>query len=179
MGSSCLFERMDVSMLRLRPYKRSDAAYIMQWVPDEQANVAWCFNQLDWPLDQAAFDRYQARIEEEPNSWIMTALDEAGTPVGCLSMKRANYEEGRVHLAAIIVDSSRRGQGLGTELLHLACRYAFDLLGLTRVTLNVFEHNIGARVCYRKAGFRDVDYVPDVVRCGGVPWNRCVMARDK
>jgi len=94
-------------------------------------------------------------------------------------MKRANYEEGRVHLAAIIVDSSRRGQGLGTELLHLACRYAFDLLGLTRVTLNVFEHNIGARVCYRKAGFRDVDYVPDVVRCGGVPWNRCVMARDK
>ena len=166
-------------MVRFRPYKRSDAAHIMLWVPDETAHVAWCFNQLEWPLDQAAFDRFQAKTEEEPDSWLMTALDEEGTPVGFLAMKRANYEKGSIHLGAIIVDSNRRGQGLGTELMKLACRYAFEILGVSRVTLNVFEHNVGARACYRKAGFQDINYVPNVVQCNGESWNRCVMAVEK
>lgn len=31
-------------MLRLRPYKLSDAKYIVNWVKDEQAFVMWCAN---------------------------------------------------------------------------------------------------------------------------------------
>ena len=37
-------------MLRLRPYKPSDAAHIAAWVADRDTFSAWCGDKLEWPL---------------------------------------------------------------------------------------------------------------------------------
>lgn len=45
-------------------------------------------------------------------------------------------------------------QGLGTEVVALLLRYAFDELNLHRLSLSVFAYNERAQAVYRRAGFR-------------------------
>lgn len=143
-------------MLRLRPYKMSDARQIITWISDYDAFSAWCADKLDWPLTEASLEKCHAEFAERDDSWLMTALDETGVPVGFLMMTKADYAANSLHLGLIIVDPARRGQGLGTAFLGLVLSYARDILGMKRVTLRVFDHNAPAKACYRKAGFREV-----------------------
>ena len=143
-------------MLRLRPYKMSDARRIVTWIADHDAFSAWCADKLDWPLTEASLEKCHAEFAERDDSWLMTALDETGGPVGFLMMTKADYIANSLHLGLIIVDPARRGQGLGTAFLGLVLSYARDILGMKRVTRPVFDHNAPAKACYRKAGFREV-----------------------
>lgn len=45
------------------------------------------------------------------------------------------------------------GKGYGTEATRLLLRYAFDVVGLYRIELEVFEFNARAIRAYEKAGF--------------------------
>lgn len=45
------------------------------------------------------------------------------------------------------------GQGCGTEATRLILDYAFDVVGLHRVTLEVFDFNTRAQRVYEKCGF--------------------------
>ncbi|WP_410649341.1 GNAT family N-acetyltransferase [Amycolatopsis sp. cmx-4-54] len=45
------------------------------------------------------------------------------------------------------------GNGYGTEATKLVLGYAFDIVGLHRVSLEVFDYNPRARRAYEKAGF--------------------------
>ena len=143
-------------MLRLRPYKMSDARRIVTWIADHDAFSAWCADKLEWPLTEASLKKCHTEFAERDDSWLMTALDDGGAPVGFLMMTKANYAADSVHLGLIIVDPACRGQGLGTAFLRLVLSYARDILGMKRVTLRVFDHNAPAKACYRKAGFREV-----------------------
>lgn len=142
-------------MLRLRPYKPSDAAKIVAWVSDWDGFSAWCADLLDWPLTEASLEKLRLGFEREADRWLMTALDQSGTPAGFLMMTRADYQANSIHLGLIIVDPARRGQGFGQEMVSLALRYAREILGMERATLRVFAHNRAALACYRRCGFRE------------------------
>jgi RimJ/RimL family protein N-acetyltransferase len=48
---------------------------------------------------------------------------------------------------------SDQGKGYGTEAIRLLLRYAFDVIGLHRVDLEVYDFNPRAIASYRKCGF--------------------------
>jgi RimJ/RimL family protein N-acetyltransferase len=52
-----------------------------------------------------------------------------------------------------LIGPGGRDRGLGTEAVRLTVGYAFERLGLHRVSLWVFAHNPRARRAYEKAGF--------------------------
>nr|WP_221472831.1 GNAT family protein [Amycolatopsis umgeniensis] len=87
---------------------------------------------------------------------------------------RADYavlrKEDRVYLGDVVlsdIDEDNRsgafrialtgpdvfGKGYGTEATKLLLDYAFDVVGLNRVSLEVFDFNPRARRVYEKAGF--------------------------
>jgi RimJ/RimL family protein N-acetyltransferase len=49
--------------------------------------------------------------------------------------------------------SSEQGKGYGTEAIRLLLRHAFDVIGLHRVDLEVYDFNPRAIASYRKCGF--------------------------
>jgi RimJ/RimL family protein N-acetyltransferase len=53
----------------------------------------------------------------------------------------------------ILIGPAGRGRGLGTEATGLILRYAFTVLSLHRVGLEVYAFNPRARRVYEKAGF--------------------------
>jgi len=145
-------------MLRLRPYKAMDAKYLIEWMEDEKTFVQWCANHLLYPLSSEALVEYKKSCDNSEDSWLLTAIDENGRPVGHVLVKHVNFDENSIHLGHVIVDSKNRGNGLGKELLELVLVYAFDVLRVSKVTLGVFDNNTIAYNCYKSSGFEVYEY---------------------
>ncbi len=145
-------------MVRLRPFKLTDAKYLLEWVKDERLFVMWCAKKFAYPLTQEQLIEYKNRYDNDENGWIFTALDGEGKPIGHLLMRRADYTEQSVHLGFVIINPNCQGKGLGKEMMRLAVKYAFEILKVTKVTLGVFANNPAAHHCYKAVGFEDTKY---------------------
>ena len=78
----------------------------------------------------------------------------------------------------MIVDDSKRGQGLGKILVKMAVDYAFRELGASKVTLGVFENNFAAIHCYMAAGFHRISMPkPESYECLGEIWECIEMGQ--
>ena len=156
-------------MLKLRPYKSCDAEIIAKWVQDKNVFMIWGGERFgDYPINAEIIDR-KYRLDngdcaEPDNFYPWTAFDDNGV-VGHFIMRYINGDHKVIRFGWVIVDSSVRGKGRGTEMLRLGLKYAFEILGVEKVTIGVFENNTPAHKCYQKVGFADVGVVKDE------PWN--------
>ncbi len=146
-------------MLRLRPYKNSDAKYIVSWIKDEVSLRKWSSDRYGaYPI--TAEDVNQKYVDnngdcsEEDNFYPMTAFDENGV-VGHLILRFTNKEKSVLRFGFVIVDDTKRGKGYGKEMLRLAIKFAFEILKVEKTTLGVFENNPAAHACYKAVGFKD------------------------
>ena len=64
-----------------------------------------------------------------------------------------NWKMRSADMAIVMGDEQARGRGIGTEAIGLILAYAFTMLGLERVELEVATDNHRAMRCYQKAGF--------------------------
>lgn len=151
-------------MLRLRPYKPSDAWKVLKWWEgaDEETFVKWSCGKFEYPLTIEQLDVYFSQwCLQEEKGWLMTALDESGSPVGHFIIRLVDYENESVRLGFIVVDPDARGKGYGKEMVKLALKYVFEVLGMKSASLGVFENNPQAKACYEAVGFLPKEYVPD------------------
>jgi RimJ/RimL family protein N-acetyltransferase len=74
--------------------------------------------------------------------------------IGFMELREINYQHGDAWLGMAIGDRENWNQGYGSDALRLLARYAFDELGLKRITLDVFAYNRRAVRAYEKVGFR-------------------------
>lgn len=141
-------------MLRLRPYKNTDAEIIVGWLGDERAFRQWCWNRFEsYPINA---DDMNAHYQASEGLYPMTAVDEKGI-AGHITLRYIDSGEKDVRLGFVIVDPDRRGKGCGRELVQLAAKYAITFMGAEKVSLAVFENNTRAYACYLAAGFQEVE----------------------
>lgn len=161
-------------MLRLRPYKRSDAGTIIGWCKDEAAFRKWTADRYEsFPITEADMnEKYMADngdCAEPDNFYPMTAFDDSGI-VGHLIMRFTDDEKRVLRFGFVIVDDTKRGMGYGKEMITLALKYAFEILMADKVTIGVFENNMPAYHCYRRAGFQDVETEGTICEIFGEKW---------
>lgn len=146
-------------MLRLRPYKPSDAQTIVTWCKDEVSMRKWVSDRYkNYPVTAEDMNyKYlecNGDCEEADNFYPLTAFDETGI-VGHLILRFRDKEKKTIRFGFVIVDDAKRGMGYGKEMLQLAIKYSFEILKAERITLGVFENNSPAHYCYKSAGFQD------------------------
>ena len=159
-------------MLRLRPYKACDAGAVVSWIGDERAFRKWSADRFgSWPFTAADLNRHYDALAGSDSFCEFTAFDDGG-PVGHLIMRFTDERKTVLRFGFVIVDPSKRGQGLGKEMLGLALNMAFFVLKAEKVTLGVFENNPAAYYCYKAAGFRDAPREkPECFQILGETWN--------
>lgn len=162
-------------MLRLRPYKRSDAKYIVRWVTEEKMFYQWSAGRMGaFPLTADRLNAYYDSYGEVPDFWTMTAFDEEGIPRGQFIMRYPGQDKSILRLGFIVVDNTLRGKGYGKEMLQLAAAYAFHFLGAEKLSLGVFTNNPAAIHCYEAAGFAKIpDKKAKIYELMGEEWE-CV-----
>ncbi len=150
-------------MVKLRPYQTEDAKTIVRWIEDETTMRKLAANLYDtFPLTADTMNRQYEQYKSTHNMIALTAEDGQGAVCGHFVYLFRPEDPETARLCFVITDSTRRGQGIGTEMVRLAVANAFEQLGAARVTLCVFANNPAAHRCYRTVGFRELEPVRQV-----------------
>lgn len=102
------------------------------------------------PLTVAEVEHWYAQICTEPLHWIIEAESRC---VGTARLHSLDHHNRRARYAIGIFGPALWGKGYGTEATRLVLEYAFTVLNLHRVDLNVLSFNHRAIACYRRCGF--------------------------
>lgn len=122
---------------------------------------------VDWhPITTQMKGRYLNDMLTSSEPTFVIHERSTGTPVGLCGLDKINQEDATAEFSIIVGDTSFRGRGIGTEATRLTLLYAFDVLGLHNVWLQVSSNNPGAIRAYEKAGFRHIGVRRESVRVG-------------
>ncbi len=160
--------------MRLRPYRQTDAENIAKWIANERSHALWCANLLPYRFNQEEFQQKLAEDEIKLNQDSFVATDDEGRPLGHFAIS-INHNKNSGYMKFIIVDSAKRGNGYGREMMKMAVHYAFTSLNLETVRLAVFDVNEAAVRAYRAAGFSEVEFLPDAFEFQKEKWGRRIM----
>ena len=152
-------------MLRIRPYKATDADTILSWCRNEKAFYQWTAGILgNFPITQNAFKFVESLMP-------FTAFDETGI-VGFFTLRNPGNSLDELRFGFVIVNPDIRGKKYGKAMLQLGIKFAFELYGAKRVSLGVFDNNPSAYHCYKAVGFEDVALDTEETYCVlGEEWN--------
>lgn len=89
------------SMLRLRPFKKQDAKYILSWIKDEVEFRKWSADRYkDYPaVPNDMIDMYES-TEDTDNFYPMTMFDETGI-VGHIILRFTDEEKKKIFVLVL------------------------------------------------------------------------------
>ncbi len=152
-------------MIRIRPYKDTDAEKILSWSRDEKSFYQWSAGML------GSFPTTPEQLAELGKLMRFTALDEKEV-VGFFTLRNPRPTLDEVRFGYVIVDPDKRGGGIGREMLRLGLVFARDVYRAKTASLGVFENNTSAYRCYLAAGFREVPQeTPESYHVMSESWN--------
>lgn len=79
--------------------------------------------------------------------------DERDQAIGHVALYRIDPQAGTAEFGILLGDRAVWGKGVGTQVTRFAIEYAFEVLGLRRIYLEVLDTNKRARHVYEKLGF--------------------------
>lgn len=138
--------------VRLRSYEDRDAQVRASFGRNRQI-VRALGGDLPWdlPLNPAdAAQQLTRRFGPGPH-WIVADANDDFLGVARLAPLDAKTRSAAYAIA--IYNPTQLGSGLGTEVTRLVLAYAFEGLGLHRVSLTVLADNTRAITCYERCGF--------------------------
>jgi len=92
---------------------------------------------------------------QTPQDYMFSAFYEDQW-IGTVSIYHVNGE--KAEFGRLLIDKRRAGRGgLGVSATRLACRIAFEQLGISELFLEVYCDNAAAQVTYLEAGFLPVE----------------------
>lgn len=140
-------------MFRLRPYQQEDAEEICKWFLEEGEFWKWGLDYYNaYPIAPKDIEEQYADLGDWDGLYPMTGVEE--NQVVSHLLLRFSQVENMVRFGFVVVDKTKRGRGIGREMLIRALYYAFLVLNVEKVTLGVLENNVSAQRLYEGLGFQ-------------------------
>jgi RimJ/RimL family protein N-acetyltransferase len=146
------------TLVTLRPFREGDAEVMAQVLSDPEVrrltgSVATTAEaERPQPLDDRLREWYASR-NDQPDRLDLGVEDAvSGHLVGEVVLNEVDLETLTCNLR-VLLGPAGRDRGLGTEAVALATAYGIEVVGLQRVTLEVFEFNPRGRRAYEKVGY--------------------------
>ena len=146
-----------------------DSALFEKWNQDSDY-----MRQLDLDpaiiFSAALIKEWFEKEENDDPIFAIKLLDESRT-IGDIGLYGLDWVNGNAWVGISIGDPACRGKGFGTEAMRLILAYAFNVLNLHRVTLDVFEFNPRAIRSYEKCGFKAEGVEKELIFKEDMRWN--------
>ena len=145
---------MNGKHIMLREYRQGDFPHIRKWVNDrsttEYLSAIFWFPQTE--TDTTEFLNRAMRAAPNAAYFVIADIKDESY-IGQMDIFEINWKIRKGVIGTVIGNEAARGRGYGTEALVLLQDYAFGVLGLERLELDVYADNARAIRCYEKAGF--------------------------
>ncbi|TMR96399.1 GNAT family N-acetyltransferase [Nonomuraea basaltis] len=139
--------------VRLRALEPADSEAMWRWYHDPEVG-RWMDGAPPISLAQN-LEKGQNRPRNTFEQMLLgiETLDDP-TLIGYVVLGDTDFRHGEATLETIAIgDRDHRGGGYATDALRVICRYAFEEMGLHRLTLWVVADNAAAVRAYTKVGF--------------------------
>jgi ribosomal protein S18 acetylase RimI-like enzyme len=137
--------------LRFQRFDDAQLPELMRWFPDASSCSLWGGPHFRYPYTPSTF-REDTGVERLP-SWMLVSPQG-----GLVAFGQVYLRIGRCHLGHLAVAPERRGQGIGTRLIHELCAQGASDLGVEEFSLFVLSQNVVALALYERLGFRSTTY---------------------
>jgi len=131
----------------LRASCAEDAKTIITWFPTEQDAINWGGPDVPSPITMV----WIAEQFLDARRRYYTLSNETGEVCGTYFLYHMEDEQ-RLHIGRFAIAPSRRRRGLARLMIDYAKNEA-RTFGVSKLTLKVYEHNLGARKLYERTGF--------------------------
>ena len=164
-----------VRLVAIDPQK--DAQRFASWGRDsEYARLLDSDPVRIWSAGQAKewIEKQQKADGFEGIEFMIRTLDGDKT-IGFVGLDGISWHNGNSWVGIGIGDRQNWGKGYGTDAMRIIARYAFEELGLHRLTLNVFAYNTRAIRAYEKNGYVVEGRAAEVIHREGKRWDMVYM----
>ncbi|WP_180357829.1 GNAT family N-acetyltransferase [Streptomyces sp. NP160] len=143
-------------LVQLRALAEQDLAQLDAWWQDVAHAPLQRGAVVPRPLGTAVeqFRSWSANDGSTPDVGFSVVERTTGQLAGHLTLWGAGWGDRSAELG-VLLGPEHQGRGLGPDALRVLLRYAFDELGLHRVSLEVWAFNDRALAAYRRAGFTE------------------------
>ena len=161
--------------LVLRPFRDADVDDLWPWVSDPALPRMMSWTAHVDREETAAFVRGRAQALAD-NVGLSWAIEHDGRAAGCIALDGIEWR-----LRALRVDRAELGYWLApplwnkwlmTEAARAVVRFAFETVGLHKLTVSCFVENDGSRRVIEKCGFRLIGRVEDDLHRDGRWWSQ-------
>jgi RimJ/RimL family protein N-acetyltransferase len=150
--------------IELRPLSTDILPLVEGWYNDFETTRTL---GVDWhPITTRRKLRHLEALLESPDPHFVILDRASGSIIGLCGLDDVDSDSRTAEFSIMIGDKRFRGSGYGTEVTRLLLAYAFDVLGLHNVWLQVSSNNPEAIRAYEKAGFRRIGIRRESVRIG-------------
>ena len=160
----------------LRPHTAATLPALKRWYADpELVRLARHRNQ---PLSGEEVERLVRERFATAQMLAFALYERVGADeqlIGSCTLANLDIENGAATFHLMIGEPAARGRGLGSEATKLVTRFAFEALGLHRISLTLFAFNEAALRCYAKAGFSEEGRMRDAITRDGRRWDEIQM----
>lgn len=168
------------SLIKLRPFKEEDYKHTFNWRADAELRKLAQFHSfpVTEPLEK---EWLESMLHSKSDKDISFAIEELKDEklIGYFQLKKINWISRIGWLGIIIGDKDARGKGFGKEAMQLGLHYAFDMLNLRKISLEVLSENLAAIALYKKFGFEEEGTLKQHFFFDGVYFNVKIMSKNK
>jgi len=134
----------------LRPLAGSDLRRCVKWFSDPRVIH---FLGRSRPVTLAEEERWFRDYERRTDEQIF-AIEVEDAHIGNLGLHKIDGTNRKAEIGIVIGEPDYWDRGFGTEAMRVALRYAFEVLQVHKVSLEVLEYNERAIRTYERLGFQ-------------------------
>jgi len=144
------------SLIKLRPFSEGDYKSTIVWREDPELRKLALFHSF--PVTESLEKEWlESILHSKSDKDFCFAIEEikGNNLIGYFQLKKINWISRNAWLGISIGDKDSRGKGYGKEAMKLGLHYAFDMLNLRKISLEVLADNKPAISLYMKIGFEE------------------------
>lgn len=172
-------------MIKLEPLQKEDFKKLVEWNKGRSAEflLQWAGPLYEYPLTEEQIERYfeDYVLKEKDTLYVYKIISpETDEIIGTVELDEKDHISKIGRIARFLIgDENHRGKGEGKEALKEAIKIGFEKLKLNKITLGVFDFNIGAIKCYESVGFVIEELKENYRKIGDSYWNLYDMSITK
>lgn len=154
-------DRIEGNRIFLRPMRADDTKDILKWRNNPSVVRRFIYRETVTEADHLKWIR--EKVDTGLVKQFIITVKDTERGIGSVYLQKIDMKNKTAEFGIFIGEDDENGKGFGSEALQLITKYAFEELGIGKLTLRVLEDNKAAKSVYEKNGWV---IVPD--DCGSV-----------
>ncbi|MEI7736355.1 MAG: GNAT family protein, partial [Ferruginibacter sp.] len=167
------------NMIQLAYFTSDDFLQLKEWISNDEILMNWSGSLFSFPLTIESLSWYieNVNVIGKSEAFVYKAINtETGKIVGHISLGGISKKNRAGRISRVFVAPEYQGKGYCNQMVTAVLKIGFEELKLHRICLGVYDFNIAAISCYKKAGMVVEGTNRDCLQFKGSWWSLVEMS---